>query len=70
MAITPPSLFGIARKTAYRNKKYHSGLMCNGDERGFAKIKFSTSPKTKGNTRTAIRKIIIIRRLIRSFCIK
>ena len=25
--ITPPSLFGTARKIAYANKKYHSGLM-------------------------------------------
>lgn len=24
-AITPPSLFGIDRKIAYANKKYHSG---------------------------------------------
>jgi len=24
-AITPPSLFGIERKIAYANKKYHSG---------------------------------------------
>jgi len=26
-AITPPSLFGMARKIAYAIKKYHSGWM-------------------------------------------
>lgn len=26
-ASTPPSLFGIERKMAYANRKYHSGLM-------------------------------------------
>jgi len=26
-AITPPNLFGIERRIAYANKKYHSGWM-------------------------------------------
>ena len=26
-ARTPPNLFGIERRMAYANKKYHSGLM-------------------------------------------
>ena len=30
-AITPPSLFGIDRRIACANKKYHSGWMCTGD---------------------------------------
>lgn len=43
-AITPPSLFGIDRRIAYANKKYHSGLMCAGVDIGFAGIKLSGSP--------------------------
>lgn len=35
-ANTPPNLFGIDRKIAYANKKYHSGLMCGGVFNGFA----------------------------------
>ena len=27
-AITPPSLFGIDRRIAYANRKYHSGWIC------------------------------------------
>lgn len=47
-ATTPPSLFGIERKIAYANKKYHSGWMCNGVTKGLAGIKFSGSPKSHG----------------------
>jgi hypothetical protein len=35
-AITPPSLFGIDRRIAYTNRKYHSGWMCTGVTKGFA----------------------------------
>lgn len=35
-ARTPPSLFGIDRKIAYANRKYHSGLMWGGVFSGFA----------------------------------
>jgi hypothetical protein len=44
-AITPPNLFGIERKIAYANKKYHSGLMCAGVAMGLAGVKLSGSPK-------------------------
>lgn len=37
-ASTPPSLFGIDRRMAYANKKYHSGLMCGGVFSGLAGI--------------------------------
>lgn len=47
-AITPPSLFGIARRIAYAHKKYHSGLMCKGVTSGLAGRKFSGSPKSSG----------------------
>ena len=47
-ARTPPSLFGIDRRMAYANKKYHSGLMCGGVTRGFAGVKLSGSPKRLG----------------------
>lgn len=43
MATTPPSLLGIERRMVYAHKKYHSGLMWRGVERGFAGIKFSGS---------------------------
>jgi len=43
--ITPPSLLGIERRIAYANRKYHSGWMWIGVTRGFAGIKFSTSPR-------------------------
>jgi len=44
-AITPSALLGIARKTAYANKKYHSGWMCLGVTKGLASIQFSGSIK-------------------------
>jgi len=47
-AKTPPSLFGIARKIAYANKKYHSGWMWVGVTSGFAGIKLSGSIREKG----------------------
>lgn len=47
-AITPPNLLGIDRRIAYANKKYHSGLIWIGVTKGFAKMKFSESPKSYG----------------------
>jgi hypothetical protein len=35
-AITPPSLFGIDRRIANANRKYHFGWMCTGVTRGCA----------------------------------
>lgn len=35
-ASTPPSLFGIDRRIAYANRKYHSGLICGGVFSGLA----------------------------------
>lgn len=37
-ATTPPNLFGIDRRIAYANRKYHSGLMWGGVLSGFAGI--------------------------------
>ena len=48
MAITPPSLFGIDRRIAYAQRKYHSGLMWIGVTRGLAGTKFSGSPNRLG----------------------
>lgn len=44
-AKTPPSLFGIDRRMAYANRKYHSGLMWAGVTRGLAGVKLSGSPR-------------------------
>lgn len=44
-ARTPPSLFGMDRRIAYANRKYHSGLMWAGVTRGLAGMKLSGSPK-------------------------
>lgn len=44
-ASTPPSLFGIDRRMAYANRKYHSGLMWVGVTKGLAGVKLSGSPK-------------------------
>jgi hypothetical protein len=52
--ITPSNLFGIDRRIAYANKKYHSGTMWVGVIIGLAKIKFSGSPKKKGNRKIKI----------------
>lgn len=43
-ASTPPNLLGIDRKIAYANKKYHSGWICTGVDKGLAGIKLSGSP--------------------------
>jgi len=51
-ATTPPSLFGTARRIAYANKKYHSGTICNGVDKGSASIKLSGSPREYGAKRT------------------
>lgn len=42
-AITPPNLFGIDRRIAYANRKYHSGWMWGGVTKGLAIKKFSGS---------------------------
>lgn len=47
-AKTPPSLFGIDRKIAYANRKYHSGWIWTGVTRGLAGIKLSGSPSRYG----------------------
>lgn len=44
-ASTPPSLFGIDRRMAYANRKYHSGLIWGGVTRGLAGVKLSGSPR-------------------------
>jgi len=59
-AITPPILFGIDRRIAYANKKYHSGWMCGGDFNGSAWLKFSGSPIRLGFMIINIITIIII----------
>lgn len=46
--ITPPSLWGTARRRAYTHKKYHSGLIWAGVTRGSAGIKLSGSAKRSG----------------------
>lgn len=48
IAVTPPNLFGIERRIAYAQRKYHSGLMWVGVTRGFAGMKFSGSLKILG----------------------
>ena len=61
-ARTPPSLFGIDRRMAYANRKYHSGLMWGGVTNGLAGVKFSGSPKRFGEKRAkdarAVRRIM------------
>lgn len=57
-ARTPPSLFGIERKMAYANRKYHSGLMCGGVTRGLAGVKLSGSPRRLGvNSASEVRAV-------------
>lgn len=53
-ASTPPSLFGIERRIAYANRKYHSGLIWGGVTRGFAGVKFSGSPSKFGENRARV----------------
>jgi hypothetical protein len=65
MAITPPNLLGIARRMAYAQRKYHSGLMWMGVIKGFAGIKFSGSPNRLGQNREIKSKDINIIRIPR-----
>lgn len=53
-AMTPPSLFGMDRRMAYANRKYHSGCMCTGVTNGFAGTKFSGSPRVVGKNRAMV----------------
>ena len=58
-ARTPPNLFGIERRIAYANRKYHSGLMWGGVTNGFAGVKLSGSPRRLGaNSARQVNKII------------
>lgn len=50
-ARTPPSLFGMERRMAYANRKYHSGLIWGGVTIGLAGVKLSGSPKRLGEKR-------------------
>lgn len=52
-ASTPPSLFGMDRRMAYANRKYHSGLMWGGVTSGLAGVKFSGSPRRFGANRAS-----------------
>lgn len=56
IAVTPPSLLGIDRRIVYAHRKYHSGLMWIGVDRGLAGMKFSGSVNRKGNHKTTIKK--------------
>ena len=58
-AITPPSLFGIDRRIAYANRKYHSGWMCTGVTSGLAGVKLSGSLRMYGSFRVNIVNIIM-----------
>lgn len=60
-ASTPPSLFGIERRMAYANRKYHSGLMWGGVTKGLAGVKFSGSPRRLGEN--SAREIKVMRRM-------
>jgi hypothetical protein len=51
-AITPPNLFGMDRRMAYTQRKYHSGLMWIGVTSGFASRKFSGSVNRFGENKT------------------
>lgn len=61
-AITPPSLFGIDRKIAYANKKYHSGWIWTGVTNGLAGMKLSGSPSMYGLKRVI--KIKVVNKII------
>lgn len=50
-AITPPNLFGIERRIAYANRKYHSGWMWTGVIIGLAGVKLSGSLNIYGHCR-------------------
>jgi len=67
-AITPPNFLGIERRTAYANRKYHSGWIWIGVLRGLAGLKFSGSPIIWGNiididSRNAIRMMALVESL-------
>jgi hypothetical protein len=53
-ALTPHSLLGIDRRTAFANRKYHSGWICTGVTRGFAGINLSGSPRMYGSFRDKV----------------
>lgn len=55
IAVTPPSLLGIERRIVYAHRKYHSGLIWIGVDRGLAGIKFSGSVNRNGNHRTTMK---------------
>jgi len=70
-ANTPPNLFGIDRKIAYANKKYHSGWICIGVTIGFAGKKLSGSIIRKGfKKHNIINNIKINIDLVISFIVK
>ena len=58
-ATTPASLFGIDRRIAYANRKYHSGWMCTGVTSGFVGVKLSGSLKIYGSFRVSVDNIIM-----------
>ena len=60
-AITPPNLDGIDRNTTYANKKYHSGWIWTGATKGFAMLKFSTSPRMFGVNEIMVVSMMAIR---------
>ena len=59
-AITPPSLFGIDRRIAYANRKYHSGWICTGVTSGFSGVKLSGSLKMYGSFSVRIVSTIMV----------
>jgi hypothetical protein len=56
-AMTPPSFEGMERRMTYANRKYHSGWMWMGAIRGFAMLKFSTSPRMFGVRERMVRSV-------------
>ena len=70
-AITPPSLFGIDRRIAYVNGKYHSGWMCTGVTSGLAGVKLSGSLRMYGSFRVnTVNTIMVIVNPKMSFTVK
>ena len=59
-AITPPSLFGIDRRIAYANRKYHCGWICTGVTSGFAGVKLSGSLRRYGSFSVRIVSAIMV----------
>ena len=59
-AITPHSLFGIDRRIAYANRKYHSGWICTGVTSGFAGVKLSGSLRMYGSFSVRIVSAIMV----------